>query len=88
MKPIIRVEGLSKQYRIGVRRGTVVIQMNAYDGSPLLLLSTQPDGTLPLEFSAAEHCVDCMIENIPLGAGEYVLGWGLAIPNVEWLWGN
>jgi lipopolysaccharide transport system ATP-binding protein len=68
-----------------IRKGSVVLQFAALDGSPLMLLSTQPDGTLPLSIRAGEQSVDCLLERFPLAAGEYVIGAGLAVPNVEWL---
>jgi len=79
---VIRVTYTSRKV---VRRGSVVLHLSAYDGSKVLLLSTQPDGTLPLEFQAATQSVECVIERLPLAAGEYFLSAGLAIPNMEWL---
>ena len=69
-----------------LRSGSVVLEMAGFDGSKLVLLSTQPDGTMPLSFEVGEQCVDCLIEKIPFAAGEYIVGAGLAIPNLEWLW--
>jgi hypothetical protein len=50
------------------------------------MLSTQPDSTLPIEFHVGESCVDCIIKNLPLAAGEYSLGAALTVPEVEYLW--
>jgi len=69
-----------------VRRGSVVLEIAEPYGARLLLLSTQPDGTVPLEFRVGEEYVDCVIRQIPLAAGDYILGAGLAIPQTEWLW--
>jgi lipopolysaccharide transport system ATP-binding protein len=80
---VLRVWFYSGRY---VHRASVVLELAAPEGSKLLLLSTQPDGRLPLEFEPGEHYVDCIIEKIPFAAGEYILGAGLACPNVEWLW--
>jgi lipopolysaccharide transport system ATP-binding protein len=66
--------------------GSVVLNINGIDGSRLILLSTQPDGILPLTLEVGEHCVECVIKKFPLAAGEYLLGAGLAIPNIQWLW--
>jgi lipopolysaccharide transport system ATP-binding protein len=33
-----------------------------------------------------EHVVECHIPRLPLAAGEYTLGAGLALANTEWLW--
>jgi len=69
-----------------INRGSVVFSLSTLDGVKLLLLSTEPDGTFPLSFEEGQGSVDCLIRHLPLAAGEYVVGGGLAIPNVEWLW--
>lgn len=69
-----------------INRGSVVLRLGGQDGSRLLLLSTQPDGTLPLDLEPGEHAVDCEIEQFPLSAGRYIVGAGLALPNTAWLW--
>jgi len=69
-----------------IPRASVVLQINTSNSVTAFLLSTEPDGTLPLDILPGDHAVDCTIENLPLSAGEYILGAGLAIPNAEWLW--
>jgi len=71
-----------------VSRGSVVFQVSSYDGERLILLSTKPDGTLPLALKAGEGAVDLAVEKIPLTAGEYTLGVGLAVPWIEYLCWN
>jgi len=71
-----------------VQRGSVVLEITSLEGTPLLFLSTQPDGVLPLPFEAGTACVDCVLERIPFAAGDYILGGALAIPWLEWLWRN
>ncbi|MGE0132043.1 MAG: ABC transporter ATP-binding protein [Blastocatellales bacterium] len=66
-----------------VQRGAVILHLYTFDGSRVLVLSTQPDGTLPLEFSVGEHCVECVIEQLPLAAGEYTVTAGLEIPQTD-----
>jgi hypothetical protein len=39
-----------------------------------------------MDILEGDHAVDCVIENLPLSAGDYIVGAGLAIPYVEWLW--
>jgi lipopolysaccharide transport system ATP-binding protein len=68
-----------------VERGSVIFQLSTSEGVTVLLLSTQPDGTLPLELEVGEHFVDCNLKNLPLAAGDYLVGAGLAIPQVEML---
>jgi lipopolysaccharide transport system ATP-binding protein len=69
-----------------LQRGSVVLELMGLDGSPLLLLSTQPDSVLPLPFQVGTSYVDCLLEKIPFAAGDYILGGALAIPCSEWLW--
>jgi lipopolysaccharide transport system ATP-binding protein len=69
-----------------IKHGSVVLRLGGQDGSRLVLLSTQPDGTLPLDLEPGEHAVDCEIEQFPLSAGSYIVGAGLALPNTTWLW--
>src|SRR5438445_6840823 len=57
--------------RRDVKRGSVVLELSDPNGGVLLLLSTQPDGVLPLVFSVGDHCVECRIEKMPLAAGTY-----------------
>jgi lipopolysaccharide transport system ATP-binding protein len=68
-----------------VERGSVVFQISGMDGTPLMYLSTQPDGTLPMSFEVGENYVDCMLKSLPLGSGDFLLSIGLAIPQVEML---
>jgi lipopolysaccharide transport system ATP-binding protein len=65
--------------------GSVVIRLQSVGGEVLSLLSTQPDQSKQLIFEKGSNVVDCRINNIPLSAGEYLIGAGLAIPNKEWL---
>src|SRR5262249_32307282 len=44
-----------------VRAGSVELAFASPDAGRLLLLSTQPDGTLPLRFTPGEHKVDCLV---------------------------
>jgi len=79
---IFRFSYVSKR---AVSRGSVVFFLSTLEGVRLLLLSTEPDGTLELPFKKGSGSVDCFIRNLPLAGGEYILGAGLAIPNSEWL---
>jgi lipopolysaccharide transport system ATP-binding protein len=68
-----------------VSRASVVFGIDSLDGSKLLLLSTQPDGALELNFTHGTASIDLSLSEVPLAAGVYKIGAGLAIPNVEWL---
>jgi lipopolysaccharide transport system ATP-binding protein len=69
-----------------LKRGAVSFELASLEGAKLWLLSTQPDGILPLDFAPGEQAVDCTVRNLPLAAGEYVVGAGLAVPHAEYLW--
>ena len=66
-------------------RAAVVFSLSSADGAKLLLLSTQPDGRLELNFSRGRGVVDLSFPQMPLAAGVFTIGAGLAIPHVEWL---
>ena len=68
-----------------VSRAAVVFSLSSVDGSRLLLLSTQPDGPMELNFSCGPGVVDLSFPEMPLAAGVFTIGAGLAIPNAEWL---
>lgn len=80
---VIRVHFESKER---VKNASVVIEMKTLDGIRVLVLSTQPDGTYHLPLEPGQDYVDCIIEQPSFSAGEYVIGAGLAIPRVEYLW--
>ncbi len=69
-----------------IARGSVVLQINSLNNVSLILLSTEPDSTFPLDLLPGEHAVDCVIESLPPSSGDYTIGAGVALPNVEMLW--
>lgn len=79
---VFRIYFHCKRY---IQRGSVELELRKFDGSKILLLSTQPDATLPISFKIGLNVVDCVIEKLPLASGEYIIVAGLAIPQVEWL---
>ena len=68
------------------RSFSVVLQIATLDGTPLILTSTTPDRDLAFGTSIGRHRIRCIFDALPLAAGEYVFGAGLAIPNVEYVW--
>jgi lipopolysaccharide transport system ATP-binding protein len=71
-----------------LQRGGLDFELRTFDGMPVMYLSTQPDGVLPLSFEVGIGRVDCVVEKIPVASGDYVLGGALTIPWTEWLWRN
>jgi len=71
-----------------VQSGSAVLQIFTTYGTSLLLCSTQPDSTVPMIINKGENVVECELLSLPLSAGEYIVGVGLAIPNKEWLFRN
>lgn len=82
---IFKIRFYSNEY---IPKGSVEFHLNSADGSPLLILSTQPDGALPIDIMKGENTAECVIHKFPLAAGDYIIGAGLAIPNIKWLWLN
>jgi lipopolysaccharide transport system ATP-binding protein len=80
---IIRV---TYQAQRRLERAAVALEISAADGPRMLVMSTQPDSNQELVFEPGEHSVDCIIDSLPLASGDYIIGAGLGIPNVEWLW--
>ncbi|MDI1253518.1 ABC transporter ATP-binding protein [Thermomonas sp.] len=70
------------------RSFSAVLQVNTADGVPLMLTSTTPDQQQPFSVVPGQYTVDCEFDQFPLAAGEYVLGLGLAIPGIEYVWRN
>lgn len=81
----------SARFRIGFsssrsfRSFSVVLNIASPDGVSLILTSTTPDQALPFSVEPGDYTLDCVFDNFPLAAGEYVLGVGLAIPGVEYV---
>lgn len=69
-----------------LQRGSVILEIRTIEGTRVIVLSTQPDGTLPLPFEEGFQAVDCVIDELPLAAGQYVIAASLAVPNMDWLW--
>lgn len=82
---IFKIRFYSNKY---IPKGSVEFHLFSADGSPLLILSTQPDGTLSIDIMEGENTIECIIHKLPLAAGDYIVGAGLAIPNIKWLWLN
>ena len=61
-------------------------EINTLDGFRIFYFPSFPDGRFSMTIDPGDHCVDCLIERMPLAAGEYSVGAGLAIHNSEWLW--
>jgi lipopolysaccharide transport system ATP-binding protein len=68
-----------------VKVGSLQLQIADTHGAKLFLTSTQPDRVIPMQIAEGCHFGDCEIECLPLSAGEYIIGCGLAIPNKEYL---
>ena len=67
------------------RSFSAVIQVFTPDGVSLLLTSTAPDHGVTFSVDRGAYRVECVFDRWPLSAGEYVLGLGLAIPGVEYV---
>jgi lipopolysaccharide transport system ATP-binding protein len=72
--------------RSPLQRGSVILEIRTVEGTRVIVLSTQPDSTLPLPLEEGFQAVDCVIEELPLAAGQYVVAASIAVPNMDWLW--
>jgi lipopolysaccharide transport system ATP-binding protein len=81
---VLRFHYRSEAY---IERAAIEFEISSTDGARLLRLSTQPDGTLPLNFEPGAQCVDCVLRNVPFAAGEYLVSVALGVPGMRWLWG-
>lgn len=68
--------------------GSVDLQIATAAGMPLIRCSTRPDSAVYSPFKAGENAIDCHFPRLSLSAGRYLIGAGLAVPNVEWLYQN
>lgn len=82
---VFKIKFYSNEY---ISNGSVSLHLNSTDGTSLVVLSTQPDGAMSLDIMKGENVIECAIYKFPLAAGDYILGAGLAIPNIKWLWLN
>jgi hypothetical protein len=62
------------------------LRISTTNGVPLILTSTSPDQNVPFGVAPGRYLVDCRFDRLPLAGGEYVIGLGLAIPGVEYVW--
>jgi homopolymeric O-antigen transport system ATP-binding protein len=68
-----------------ISNGSVVLYLSTNQGSLLSMCSTRPDNIQQVAFHTGENYVDCDFERLALSAGVFVIGAGLAVPNVEWI---
>ena len=68
-----------------LRAASVVLYISTMNGTLLTLCSTSPDSAQPISFQGGDGFVDCDFPCLALSAGAFIIGAGLAIPNVEWL---
>jgi lipopolysaccharide transport system ATP-binding protein len=69
--------------------GAVEFQVRTLDGVPVLRFSTQPDCKIDIRFDSGHQWIDCMVAELPLAAGHYVIAGGLTVPDVKYLcWSN
>jgi lipopolysaccharide transport system ATP-binding protein len=68
--------------------GSVEFQIATASGVPVVRCSTRPDSAVPSPFREGENIIECHFPRLALSAGRYLIGAGLAVPNVEWLYQN
>ncbi len=65
--------------------GSVILEISTLTGTRLIQYSTSPLSGLSIFIKQGESYIDCVIPSLPLSAGSYNFGVGLAVPMVEWL---
>ncbi len=68
------------------RSGAVEFQLRSPEGVKVLRFSTRPDCNLPLHFHAGHQWIDCVVDQLPLASGNYVVAGGLTVPDARYLW--
>jgi lipopolysaccharide transport system ATP-binding protein len=76
---ILRVKYYSEK---DLNRGTLILDVRDYKQQRLLVL----DSGLKIPIRRGEHYIDCLVRNLPLSAGEYYLGAGIALSSSHWIW--
>ena len=73
-------------YRVekDVASGSVVFELRDNRDARLMVM----DSGLGIPLKSGHHSVDCVVRRLPLSAGEYFVGAGLAVSNSGWLWRN
>jgi lipopolysaccharide transport system ATP-binding protein len=69
-----------------IKNASVILYISTLGGSILTLCSTSPDSAFPMTIEPGHNFVDCDFPRLMLTAGSFVIGAGLAIPNLEWLY--
>jgi lipopolysaccharide transport system ATP-binding protein len=69
-----------------IPNGAVTFQISTSNAQLLVLSVTFPDHGLIVPFTEGVQSVDVAIDALPLSAGTYIIGAGLAIANKTWLY--
>jgi lipopolysaccharide transport system ATP-binding protein len=64
----------------------VTFQISTTDGLLITFCATTPDQDFETSFDEGENVLHLRFESLPLSAGNYVIGAGLAIANHKWLY--
>ncbi|HEY3860400.1 MAG TPA: ABC transporter ATP-binding protein [Verrucomicrobiae bacterium] len=67
-----------------LKAGSAILEIRDYRDTRLAVM----DSGLALPLKAGSHFVDCVVPRLPLAAGDYFIGLGLALSNAQWLWRN
>jgi len=76
---VVRVHYVANEH---FHKGTFILDFFDYKQQRLIVL----DSGARIPIKAGNHFADCRIPRLPLAAGEYFIGAGLAVSNSQWLW--
>jgi lipopolysaccharide transport system ATP-binding protein len=66
-----------------IPQGSVVIEIDSLNGTPVLKLETNPAVVQPLALAGGGGYIDCCIESLPMMEGQYFVAVGLALYGVR-----
>ncbi len=66
-----------------VARGSCAIRFSGYDGSKVLLLSTDPDDGYSMSIEKGCSTLDCAVDRVPFSGGDWTLGVGLWVARTD-----
>jgi lipopolysaccharide transport system ATP-binding protein len=68
-----------------LKNGSIYLFLKTLNGITILHFGTRPDMPLDMDFKKGNNSITCILPKLPLPAGTYIVGAGLAIPMKEWL---
>jgi len=68
--------------RINIPQWSVILELRSMAGPILLMLQSNPKQA-QAETAPGDHYMDCLVEHLPLGPGQYLVSFGVAVHGVR-----